>query len=611
MIQAKQRRLSAQEIEALSHNGCRAEDWSKILVSDNFEASKIFNACFRGIVFIGEKASICNATLHDCIVGNGCEIRNIGNKISSYIIGDKAVVVDCGHIFSDGEKRQAFGIGHPVAVLNEGGGREVLLSEELNSNIAYMLAAHRYKEGLVEAINNIILEADAAASGTIGEGSRVVGCRTMENVVVRPNAIIEGATLLRNGTVKSTGYIGHDVVAQDFVVGEGARVDSGANVRSVFIGEGSIVADGFFAENCIICSNCQLLNGEAVAAFAGPFTVSHHKTSLLIAGMYSFFNAGSATNASNHHYRLGPTHQAIYQRGVKTGSGSYVFEPAHIGAYTMVVGQHKKNVDCSHFPFSYLVNIDGESQLLASQNLRTIGVFRDAQKWRKRDVRKGGNAAGDVITFDVFNPKTVGEMIRAIDELNGLAEKGTSDYIRCGGFTIRRAIISHAVKNYEEVVEAVVLSRYLKSGGSDAPCEGAFVDCGGAIVPANALFALEDDIVAGKYKSLVDIRNEIERLATANYDALYAAIAKERYKADELDRETVKQRAVDAWLSIEKSLVADAQKDFGANLAIGYGLDGTSEDAKREYELIKGKAEENKDIIACHAYCQEQINNLS
>ena len=62
-------------------------------------------------------------------------------------------------------------------------------------------------------------------------------------------------------------------------------------------------------------------NGEACAAFCGPFTVSHHKSSLLIGAMYSFYNAGSATNFSNHAYKMGPMHYGYLERGCKTASG--------------------------------------------------------------------------------------------------------------------------------------------------------------------------------------------------------------------------------------------------------------------------------------------------
>jgi hypothetical protein len=40
---------------------------------------------------------------------------------------------------------------------------------------------------------------------------------------------------------------------------------------------------------------------------------------LLLAGLFSFFNAGSGTNQSNHLYKLGPVHQGVLERGCKTG----------------------------------------------------------------------------------------------------------------------------------------------------------------------------------------------------------------------------------------------------------------------------------------------------
>ena len=83
------------------------------------------------------------------------------------------------------------------------------------------------------------------------------------------------------------------------------------------------------------CSATALFeNGEACAIFAGPFTVSMHKSSLLIAGMYSFLNAGSGSNQSNHMYKLGPIHQGIVERGSKTTSDSYILWPARVGAFS-------------------------------------------------------------------------------------------------------------------------------------------------------------------------------------------------------------------------------------------------------------------------------------
>ncbi|NAW49767.1 DUF4954 family protein, partial [Salmonella sp. gx-f5] len=81
--------------------------------------------------------------------------------------------------------------------------------------------------------------------------------------------------------------------------------------------------------------NSYMSNGEACAAFCGPFTASHHKSSLLIGGMFSFYNAGSATNFSNHAYKMGPMHWGILERGSKTASGAYLLMPATLGTYSV------------------------------------------------------------------------------------------------------------------------------------------------------------------------------------------------------------------------------------------------------------------------------------
>ena len=87
-------------------------------------------------------------------------------------------------------------------------------------------------------------------------------------------------------------------------------------------------------------------------------------------------------------YKLGPVHQGVTERGVKTSSDSYIMWPARIGAFTVVLGRHKGNPDISDLPFSYLMENDGESTLLPGINLHSAGTIRDVQKWPKRDLRK-------------------------------------------------------------------------------------------------------------------------------------------------------------------------------------------------------------------------------
>ncbi len=112
-------------------------------------------------------------------------------------------------------------------------------------------------------------------------------------------------------------------MGRDFVASLGAKIGGSSIIERCFIGQSCHIDHLFSAHDSLIFANCNLENGEACAIFAGPFTVSSHKSSLLIAGHFSFLNAGSGSNQSNHLYKLGPIHQGVVERGSKTSSDSY------------------------------------------------------------------------------------------------------------------------------------------------------------------------------------------------------------------------------------------------------------------------------------------------
>ena len=65
-------------------------------------------------------------------------------------------------------------------------------------------------------------------------------------------------------------------------------VDGGALLAKTYVGQGCRVGRQFSAENCLMFANCEAFHGEACSVFFGPYSVTHHKSSLLIAGMFSF-----------------------------------------------------------------------------------------------------------------------------------------------------------------------------------------------------------------------------------------------------------------------------------------------------------------------------------
>lgn len=246
--------------------------------------------------------------------------------------------------------------------------------------------------------------------------------------------------------------IGAGVDAENFIVEDGI-LDSGAIVRNCYIGQGALLEKGFTAHDSLIFSNCSLENGEACALFAGPYTVSMHKSSLLIGCQTSFMNAGSGTNQSNHMYKLGPVHWGILERGVKTSSASYLMLGAKIGAFSLLMGQHKTHPDSSQFPFSYLFGDDkGATVVVPGVMLRSCGLLRDEQKWPTRDRRlKRKLPMLDRIVFDVLNPLTVDKMLSASEVIENLLSRPADDdrYIRYRGMRFTRASLERARHLYE------------------------------------------------------------------------------------------------------------------------------------------------------------------
>ncbi|GAH75927.1 unnamed protein product, partial [marine sediment metagenome] len=272
------------------------------------------------------------------------------------------------------------GNGTEASVVNEAGGREIPIYDHLSAHTAYVLAFYRHRPKVIEKLQKMIADYTASVTSSVGlvaKGARIINCRIIKDVKIGPASVIEGVNRLENGSINSCPedpvYIGPGVFAEDFIVCSGAKITDGTIICKCFVGQGTVLARQYSAENSVYFANCGGFHGEACAIFAGPYTVTHHKSTLLIAGLFSFLNAGSGTNQSNHMYKLGPVHQGVVERGSKTASDSYMLWPAKVGAFTVVMGRHYRNSDTSDLPFSYLIEHEDESVLVPGVNLRSVG----------------------------------------------------------------------------------------------------------------------------------------------------------------------------------------------------------------------------------------------
>lgn len=633
------RSLTEKEIATLTVYGCSAESWQNVFVAEDFSPAFVSNVHFSGNVHLGtfsktfelpgglkKHAGLNNCILHNCIIGNDVYIDKIDNYIANYSIGNGSYIENVNLILADGVS--SFGNGVKVPVMNEGGGREIPIFDFLSAPLAYILTLYRHRPELIQNLQKRIdnyATAQQSSTGSIGANVRIVNCGSIKNVRIGDYALIEGASLLENGSVNSNAeapvVIGSGVKCKDFILSSGVSVTDSTLISKCFIGQGCIMAKHYSALDSLFFSNCQGMHGEATAIFAGPYTVSHHKSTLLIAGMFSFLNAGSGSNQSNHMYKLGPIHQGICERGSKTTSDSYLLWPAKIGAFTLVMGRHYKHSDTSDLPFSYLIENATESYLVPGVNLRSVGTIRDAQKWPKRDNRKDSQKL-DPINFNLLSPYTIQKMIRGVEVLKTLQKISgeTTEVYNLQNCHIRNSSVRNGIELYNIAINKFLgnslISRLREKEFKNIDevraqlkpqthkGSGEWVDLSGLIAPKNACEELLNSIEQNTLtldeiqKSFNDIHKEYY-----NYEWTWAKEKLEERWGKSIDEVTYEDiiSMVEIWkesvVKLDKLIYDDAKKEFNLNSRTGFGVDGDEARKAQDFESVRGSFENNPFVL--------------
>ena len=568
------RNLTQQEIDLLEQNGNFAENWSQVFVSPLFECGQLRGSELRGKVLIHDGARIRRSCVENCILSQGCLVDNVG-------------LISC-------RRESSFGIGTKVEAINECGGRSIPLSTSLTAQSAYLMSMFRNHPRMVRLLEeDIDTEAQDLSSDMcfVGRNSVIKNSRVIYEVRFEEKCEIDGASWLENGTVLRGAKVGVDVKASSFIFAEDSVVSNGATVDHAFVGECSRVSNGFTLVNSLVFSNCELENGEACSAFMGPFTVSHHKSNLLIAGMFSFFNAGSGTNQSNHLFKDGPVHQSIHMRGCKFSSNGYVMSPAVEGAFSMVMGRNVKHHDTSSMPFSYLIESNGITTLVPAIAIYGYGTERDMKKWPKRDKR---TYKRDIINFEEYNPFITYYVKNGIDEIRSLlVQNPDSDILHYNGCIIKKTMAERGLKSYEKYLTAAV-GDMLKRGGGHGEKFRKWVDVAGQFVSLDDIRQLIDDVETGSVTGLRDVRKRFEKLSEGYDNDAYSFAVD--LLGTLLGREVCPEDISQAIAASEDSVrfireirESDLSRDRGSDMQVGYGLDLESGEEKfEEFKAVRG-----------------------
>ncbi len=648
------RNLSEKEVAVLQGRGCSSEDWGAVQIECPESLDYINNVHFSGKVTLGrfekeftlpgglkKHSGVRNATLHNVTVGDNTLIENVSNYIANYDIGHDTYIENVDLVFNDG--MSSFGNGVEVSVLNETGGREVKIFDRLSAQVAYVLAMYRHRHGLSERLNALIdqyAKERSSERGSIGSNVRIRNTRYIHGVRIGDAAVISGVNRLRNGSVMSNSIapvcIGHGVIADDFIICSGSSVEDNTSITRCFVGQCCHLGHGYSASDSLFFSNCHGENGEACAIFAGPFTVTHHKSTLLIAGMFSFMNAGSGSNQSNHMYKLGPIHQGVMERGSKTASDSYILWPSRVGAFSLVMGRHVTHSDTSNLPFSYLIEQQNTTYLVPGVNLRSVGTIRDAQKWPKRDARKDPDRL-DCINYNLLSPYTIQKMIKGIQLLKNLQYSSgeLSDVYSYHSTKIRNSSLRKGISYYRTAITKFLGNSIIKKlenlrpGASDEEIrrellptakfgKGPWVDLSGLIAPKEAVDSLLDRLEQGTI-GLEEFSSAFHDMHSHYYEYEWTW-AYDQYGSffdypleciTAAQVEDIVHKWKEAVIGLDHELYNDARKEFDLASMTGFGADGTRQDKEQDFSEVRGRFDSNSFVTAVvdHIRVKEALGN--
>ena len=591
------RQLSQEEIQVFEQNGCWAEDWTRVWVATDFRPYNFHRVVFYGDIRLGafhkqvevskgfmKHSGINDATLRNVEVGNDCLIEKVGNFINNYTIGDDCYISNISTI--ETTEGATYGAGSTISVLNEMGDGNVTLFRELNSQLAAFMVKYHADKELTRRLQQLIddeVRVSTPDRGIIGNRVKIINTKEITNTVVKGDCEISGAARLSECTILSSEdasvYIGTGVICENSIICDGCSINNSVKMQDCFVGEACQITNGFTAEASLFFANSFMANGEACAAFCGPFSASHHKSSLLIGGQFSFYNAGSNTNFSNHAYKMGPMHYGTLERGTKTASGSYVLMPATIGAFSVCFGKLMHHPDTRNLPFSYLMAYGETMYIVPGRNITTVGLYRDIKKWPKRDKRSKLSKKS-IINFDWLSPFTVGEILQGIKILEML-RSASGDNVSTYNFheyVINASSLRKGLKYYDialRIYMGAVLKRATKEGFFGKPKsdvgKGPWTDLSGLLLPETEEQRLVGDIKSGSIENIMQVLDRFAEINDNYSDYRWAwsyQLILDYYHFSELN-EAACERIREDYVRARRAWIAEIRKDAEKEYAMG------------------------------------------
>jgi NDP-sugar pyrophosphorylase family protein len=440
------RELFKPEIALLEALGNTARDWSRVRVADGFNPRRVRNCELSGDIVFGRfneyvpladgvevVAGVSNSALCDCVIGHNAVVKDV-RLLANYVVGEGAVVADCGRVVCSAGA--TFGNGRRVPVALESGGREIEVFAELDVELATLAARPLDRRAELDGYRKAVAEyRDRAAAdrGVIGAGARVWSVPRLEDAYVGPAAHVDGAECVARCTILSSpdepAVVESGSVLTDSLVQWGCRVTGMAVVESSVLVESSQVERHGKVTNSVIGPNTAIGAGEVSSCVLGPFVGVHHQ-SLLISTLWpgGRGNVGYGGNVGSNHTSRAPDQELWAGEGVFFGLGVSVQFPCDLSRspYTVIAFGADLPPQKVAFPFSLIAAGRGDYHghngispgWMLSDNI--YALRRNEAKYKARD-----RAKRSTFDFRVFRRDTVELMRDAAGRLAAAGGKET------------------------------------------------------------------------------------------------------------------------------------------------------------------------------------------
>ncbi len=452
------RALKEDEIDLLLQNRNTSDNWSNVLVSDNFNPGLVRNCKFYGLIRIGAiqpiyrefhsirmAVGLYNSTIISCDLGDNICIDNV-NYLSHYIIANDVMIVNVHElattdyakfgngILKDGEDEK---VRTWIEVCNENGGRKIIPFNGMLPGDAYLWSKYRDDEALLEKFKEFTqkkFDKQRGYYGTIGERTVIKNTGIIKDTCIGSDAYIKGANKLKNLTINSDAarksQIGEGCELVNGIVGFGCRIFYGVKAVRFHLSSHSQLKYGARLINSYLGNNSTISCCEVLNSLIFPAHEQHHNNSFLCASLIMGQSniAAGATIGSNHNSRSADG-ELVAGRGFWPGLCVSLKHNSKFASFTILAkGDYPAELNI-HLPFCLVSNDVTNNRLVVIPAYwflyNMYALERNAWKYMDRDKRTGKLQK---IEYGYLAPDTINEVFHALAYLESLEqdENGTA-----------------------------------------------------------------------------------------------------------------------------------------------------------------------------------------